>query len=1334
MSKTGMIQYDGRWDSLTHMLDYRARTEPNRTAFIFLDDGETEGDRLTYGELRSRALILSAHLQRLGESGSRAVLQYPPGLEFVVGLFGCLYANWVPMPISSSRRPSSHRVLQAIEKSAAPALKLTVSKYFDSLHADFANNAGDQHNDWVATDRLSPLDVAITPATPIDPSKTAYLQFSSGSTGQPKGVMISHSNVLYNLAYLDQDFQHDQTSVIVSWLPTFHDLGLVYAVFQPLYSGCLAVLMAPISFAHRPIRWLNAMTRYRATHTAAPNFAYDLCVYKTTPQQRTGLDLRLWRVALNGSELVRGETMVRFSKTYAPHGFNGAAFCPSYGLAEATLKVSTVRHSDPFAIVNTASGGRGDELDLVRASHAGRAVQFVGCGVAGYGTTVRIVDPATRKMCQAGSVGEIWVSGPGVALGYWDKPTETLNTFGSYIVDTNDGPFLRTGDLGFKIGDQLFVAGRIKDLIIIRGRNHHPEDIEFTIQHRHPDFATGACAAFSAEHVDREKVIILKEVARSKMTCVDYEGLATLIRCALSEEHDLTVDCIMLLKTGGLPKTSSGKVARTACKEAFLAGALDSVSLWRWCAPIQVKLNAPTENYDVAKCGHSLVEPGHQMKRNASGNSYEPLGCNQSDLQTDRLLDWLRGYAEKRLNSTVTDERRCIPPYVILDFGLKGLLGMQVPTAYGGLQLSNANTMKVFEQLAAIDLTLAAFVGVQNCLGIRPILNFAQKRRREDVLPIIAQGRQLVAFALSEPNAGSYVHAITSVAVPNSEGKWSISGEKVWVGSGSWAGYVNVFVQLLDKQGCQMGITGFTLPHDRSGIRMGQEALTMGMRGMVQNSIYLEDVGARHEDLLGGVGNGMTVARDAMMHARLCLAAMSVGAMKRCAQLLLRYGQRRHISSGRLIDNGIVREALEEMTSAIMCVECLVMRIAELLDAEKQVLPEGYAACKTLGPELLWHSVDALMQLCGGRGYIETNGVARLFRDARVLRIFEGPTENMAVFLGSRLVRSNKELYAFLADGFRSREACKYLDELILIMDSHTNVRVNGNENRATLTDLVLLRAGEAASFIILFAACDNSLSVDWPGQQAIQWCRGRIVQCIAKTSQTIARKNIENKTSVTVHISGYARSIGDIEENLPGAGWALDPYISRVSPENGGVTVERDDKNEPDSLPIAVSEGSEERDEGNVDSLSETAIAEEILAWVASRAGIVTSHIDPQKSFADFGLDSLAAVELSKMLEDKLQTILAPTLAWNFPNIQSLAHHLAIDRARAGSGSADKVCSRRNRTSWVPKETMLKTPVTDVENKLGLSNLTTGEIAMLLTKEIENALKVSEETRNCNG
>jgi amino acid adenylation domain-containing protein len=429
--------------------------------------------------------------------------------------------------------------------------------------------------EWLATDTVESAVAGWQPP-PIDGDTVAFLQYTSGSTAAPKGVMLTHANLLHNSALIHQCFGHSPQSQGVIWLPPYHDMGLIGGIIQPLYGGFPVTLLSPIDFLKRPLRWLQAISRYGATTSGGPNFAYDLCVRKVGPQERATLELSSWDLAFNGAEPVRVETMARFVEAFAGCGFRREAFYPCYGLAEGTLIASGGHKAAPPVVESVDGLALGqNRIASVAAAHAD-AQALVGCGHSLEGQQIVIADPETLHRCPPDRIGEVWVGGPSVARGYWGQPEETEETFQAHLVD-GEGPFLRTGDLGFLREGELFITGRIKDLIIIRGRNHYPQDIEQTVEASHPVLRPGCGAAFSVQVAGEERLVVAQEVRRESAD-LDTEGIIHTIRQAVAERHELQVHSVVLLRPRCIPKTSSGKIQRHACRAGFVAGTLEVVT------------------------------------------------------------------------------------------------------------------------------------------------------------------------------------------------------------------------------------------------------------------------------------------------------------------------------------------------------------------------------------------------------------------------------------------------------------------------------------------------------------------------------------------------------------------------------------------------------------------------------------------------------------------------------------------------------------------------------------------------------------------------------------
>jgi amino acid adenylation domain-containing protein len=575
--------------TLVEVLRRWASVYPDRIAYRFLEDGEEEGSFLTYAELDRRARAVAAFLQREGGAGERALLLFPPGLDFVVSFLGCLYAGTVAVPAYPPRanRPDSR--LQAIARDARPRFALATPALRDRADAFTAKNPELAEVRWIATEEITEIDPDLAAAWEPGPELTsdglAFLQYTSGSTATPKGVAVRHGNLVHNERMIQEAFGQSEESVIVGWLPLYHDMGLIGNVLQPLYVGATCVLMAPVAFLQRPVRWLRAISRYRATTSGGPNFAYELCARKVTPEERRELDLSSWRVAYNGAEPVRAETLERFAEAFAECGFRRESFYPCYGLAEATLFVSGAeRGVAPHVLAVDAEALERNRAEAARAGAPSRSL--VSCGSPWLGQQIAIVEPESRHLLGEGEVGEVWISGPSVAGGYWERPEESARTFGARLAGGEVGEtFLRTGDLGFLAGGQLYLTGRAKDLIIVRGRNLYPQDLELTAERSHADLRPGCGAAFAVEVDGEERLVLAQEVERdAEKRWAKRPGtaaeVAEAVRRAVATEHEVAVHAVVLLRAGSVPKTSSGKIRRQSCRADFLAGHLEAVESW----------------------------------------------------------------------------------------------------------------------------------------------------------------------------------------------------------------------------------------------------------------------------------------------------------------------------------------------------------------------------------------------------------------------------------------------------------------------------------------------------------------------------------------------------------------------------------------------------------------------------------------------------------------------------------------------------------------------------------------------------------------------------------
>lgn len=573
------INPDGNTFNLVEMLSYRACNQPEQKAYTFLKGGEANVVELNYQELHLQAQTIAGYLQSREAAGERCLLLYQPGLEFIAAFFGCLYANAIAVPAYPPRRNQNLSRLQAIATDAGAKIVLTTTSLLDNLKERSRKDLNLAELHWVATDGLSSNLATAWQAPKLTRDTLAFLQYTSGSTDNPKGVMVTHGNLFHNSAIIHQSFGHSVSSHGVIWLPPYHDMGLIGGVLQPLYGGFPVTLMSPVDFLQQPIRWLQAISRYQATTSGGPNFAYDLCLRKITPAQLETLDLSSWEVAFTGAEPVRAETLEEFATTFAPCGFRKEAFYSCYGMAETTLIVSGGLKTNP-PVIRKIDRAALEQNRVVASTNNLESRTVVGCGRTWLNQHLLIVNPETCTRTSGEEIGEIWVSGASVAQGYWNRPQETKETFDAYLADTREGSFLRTGDLGFVQDGELFITGRLKEIIIIRGQNHYPHDIELTVEKSNPALRPNSGAAFAVDFNGTERLVVVHEVERTFLRKLDVKQVIDNIREAVAAQHGIKIYATVLVKTSSIPKTSSGKIRRRACRAAFLTGSLDVVEDW----------------------------------------------------------------------------------------------------------------------------------------------------------------------------------------------------------------------------------------------------------------------------------------------------------------------------------------------------------------------------------------------------------------------------------------------------------------------------------------------------------------------------------------------------------------------------------------------------------------------------------------------------------------------------------------------------------------------------------------------------------------------------------
>ena len=565
--KTLLHPYSPPDTNFMERLRYWAAATPDRVSYLYLDHGDEEPEVITFAQLDESARTIAAHLVLNGYAGKRAVLMYPPGLDFIRAFLGCHYAGVVPVPAYPPRRNRNMARVNSISENCHAAVALTVRTVIERSRTWLKDAPNLERLDWIATEEI-PSDIVNDWVPPkVASSDVGLIQYTSGSTGTPKGVVLTHYNLISNCSLITQSFEVSHGTQACTWLPAYHDMGLIGGILNPLYLGSTHVVMSPVAFLTYPIRWLRAISDYSCSVSGGPNFAYAWCTTKITPEQCEGLDLSTWKVAFNGAEPVRADVMEKFSEKFAPYGFDHTAFYPCYGMAETTLLVTGGDRRDA-PVIRSFDRNELVQHRVKQVAHDDRnGRNLVGCGQVLPGEDVQIVQPETRRPLPDDEIGEIWINSPSCGMGYFERPEMTAEFFEATLSPDNGKQYVRSGDLGFMHQGELFVCGRLKDMIIVRGVNRYPQDIEATVESCDPTTRSGGAAAFAVTRWDREHLVIVCEVDRGRKH--DWESTFKAIRIAIAEEHELPPDAIVLVRGHSIPKTSSGKVQRHACKNEF---------------------------------------------------------------------------------------------------------------------------------------------------------------------------------------------------------------------------------------------------------------------------------------------------------------------------------------------------------------------------------------------------------------------------------------------------------------------------------------------------------------------------------------------------------------------------------------------------------------------------------------------------------------------------------------------------------------------------------------------------------------------------------------------
>ncbi len=1301
----------------------------------------------------------------------RVLLLPPQGLDYIAGFYGALMAGVIPVTLPAPRSRRSVERVRLVAADCAPVAMLVTQAQQEGLKKAIAAVPALATLPQVALDvslecgDVSPLSAAVTCRGSQNQSMeaqnetslvggatcradhsgdmsqhskaTAFLQYTSGSTSQPKGVMVTHANLAHQCAMLGAASGMDAETIMISWLPLNHDMGLL-AVLAPLFHGGRTVLLPSNAVLQRPLLWLETAAREKATMLVGPDFGYMACASAAEKNGLPpGLDLSTLTTVWTGAEPVRAETLERFTAAFAPAGFRAEMWRPCYGMAETTLMATGHRVgtapvvkvfdaaalAEGVAVPSAREADRGayapsrvvvralaehlkpnaqpdsqitaNEIQAVQTETRGRGSEhaearvlprtvansrlLTSCGTPHDGMKIAIVNFSTHERLSENHVGEIWVRGESVAAGYFGKETLTQELFRAELLDCGSGPpqskesWLRTGDLGFLHDGQLFPCGRLKDMIKLRGRNLYPQDIEAVIAAVLPWLAPNGCTAFVVEKDGAEAIGVLIEADRALAKVLktqqsrrgfqplasDDKGLEApstfeetlgLIRQAVTEETEAAPALIAFTGPTDFPRTTSGKVQRHAAKQiATTAGDARVLFITGPAAPVTSECSDMSE-----------LSLGETCRADQSGDmSPHSKPTTMPDITS--ILTALRTFGEHRLNSRIADERRTFPPHVILDLAELGLFGIRVPQEFGGLGLSCRDMFRITQQLAAIDVTLAIMVGIHNGLGLEPIVFGGSETVKRDVLPVLASGRGLASFALTEYGGGSNPRALTTIArrVP---GGFVITGHKLWIGLASWARTITVIANAVDEAGRPLGSIACLVHRDNPGLLVGDEFLTLGMRAIPQNHVDFVEAFVPEEDLLGAVGEGWQVARKGMLFAVLGISTIACGAMKRCTQLLRLYASQRQVSGGRLLDTAATRERLDWMVNAITTADSFFDHCSTTLDGGGELHEAFYLAAKTTVPEWLGIAADWTLQALGGAGYTETNEIARLVRDARILRIFEGPSEALCSHLGALARRSTAEIHACLESFFpetswpqKNAESEEEMEQGIKSLRSLRSLAANDATQQ--LADLIAtapqadnVAIGRFTAELMLLAAVLGKHGAQHP---AVLWQQKRCRQLAEETrSQTVPVAADELEQSIAafeadIGTNRVRRAGGEDHQPHPfmnlDCGSLLPLSVPQPAAEAGAAGhAEQSGSRLPQStefLPIVTAT---------------------LLSVLRDQVDGSFTTLDPDAPLTRYGMDSLATVEAALRLEKATGLKLPPDLLVQTQTAREVAAMLA--------------------------------------------------------------------------
>lgn len=1081
----------------------------------------------TYAELFQAAKKTAVWLSQNTRPGDRILIAMPTSREFIEYFFGCLLSGRIAVPVPVEKATSRFSRLPSVIADCQPALALFRSP--DDLEKMKASLG--EVPAVVVSDLASSHSADSAGALPtITENTVAFIQYTSGSTANAKGVVLTHRNILSNLRMIQQGMRIGSDEKVLSWLPLHHDMGLVGMLLTFVAVGASTAIMPYQEFAREPISWLREMASRKATLSGAPTFAFSL-IAKRAQRMEGGseLDLSSVRLMYCGSERISRESTEEFYRTLESTGLLASTFFPCYGMAEASLYVS---------------GGFKNALEL---NHPDNHWQnYPSCGLVANGLSIRVV-AEDGGVLPPGEVGEIEIFGPSVTHGYWQEIRAHMN---DGVLAAAEDRWLKTGDLGCLIGSEVFITGRLKDLIKIRGRNIYPDDVEIPLETLSEYFSPNAVVAVSSQGQRApEGVTIIAEINRDRRSA-DFSEVEGKIQEMLAE-HDIRADRLVIVSPSTLPKTSSGKKQRQRTAALLVSGQLKIL----WDSVSEESSNAVPD-----------------------------------------LLAAISSYAG-RLDMTAADEARVFPSDFVPTIHKLGFTGLLVPREFGGQGLNHAEFAEIGRGLGGIDLSVASMIGNHNTIGVLPILYASRLADKAQVLKEIAAGGAIAAFAMTEPVAGSNPRGIES-KVTHGDGKMVLNGEKIWIGNAAAAEFITVFAKEFGPSGEEIGISAFLLRRSKHKFRVGPDQLTLGLKPMYQNQLFFEQLEVDEMDRLTAPGSGLPLAFLAMEYARFGLATVATGAMERVLRKTAEFALSRPIWTGLLSKNEYFKVRFQMASSKLKALDCFTAYTASQISPAAQVPQCLSLICKILAGEWSGEVADFGLQSMGGRGYTEDYGMARIWRDARVIRIFEGPTETVAFQLGSILLRQPEK--------FEQEVGHLKSPELMATIHDWAE-QYSGLPTPALVVPLGIF----AAQYTALMAY-RRSLSAEDEMRQGVEHWLASVT------------RETEDKLALSLAFGGYSRK-APAPTSRPAA-------------------------------PVAPTAESGPRREHEKDS--GTNVGEKLAAWLKTFTR--TQNVDMNRSLAAYGVDSLLAYELMCFIEEEFGVVLPESAILEKPSLAEIQSKIA--------------------------------------------------------------------------